>query len=79
MKVLTVLSRRKADEILNKKGVIVVPDMFPNAGGVAPCLYFEWLKNLSHVRYGRLGKRFDENMNIHILGVIEDLTGKVSI
>lgn len=65
----------EADDILNKKGVIVVPDMFLNAGGVTVS-YFEWLKNLSHVRYGRLGKRFDENMNIHILGVIEDLTGK---
>jgi glutamate dehydrogenase (NAD(P)+) len=51
----------EADEILNKKGVIVVPDMFLNAGGVTVS-YFEWLKNLSHVRYGRLGKRFDENM-----------------
>ena len=65
----------EADEILNQKGVIVVPDMFLNAGGVTVS-YFEWLKNLSHVRYGRLGKRFDENMNIHILSVIEDLTGK---
>ncbi|MBV8254004.1 MAG: Glu/Leu/Phe/Val dehydrogenase [Chitinophaga sp.] len=65
----------EADEILNKKGVIVVPDMFLNAGGVTVS-YFEWLKNLSHVRYGRLGKRFDENMNFHILQTIEDLTGK---
>ncbi|SJZ41642.1 glutamate dehydrogenase (NAD(P)+) [Chitinophaga eiseniae] len=65
----------EADEILNKKGVIVVPDMFLNAGGVTVS-YFEWLKNLSHVRYGRLGKRFDENMNIHILQTIEELTGK---
>jgi glutamate dehydrogenase (NAD(P)+) len=65
----------EADEILNKKGVIVVPDMFLNAGGVTVS-YFEWLKNLSHVRYGRLGKRFDENMNLHILQTIEDLTGK---
>lgn len=64
-----------ADEILAKKGAIVVPDMFLNAGGVTVS-YFEWLKNLSHVRYGRLGKRFDENMNIHILGQIEELTGK---
>ncbi|RFS21397.1 Glu/Leu/Phe/Val dehydrogenase [Chitinophaga silvatica] len=65
----------EADEILNKKGVIIVPDMFLNAGGVTVS-YFEWLKNLSHVRYGRLGKRFDENMNMHILQTIEDLTGK---
>lgn len=65
----------EADEILNAKGVIVVPDMFLNAGGVTVS-YFEWLKNLSHVRYGRLGKRFDENMNIHILGVIEEMTNR---
>ncbi|PUZ24790.1 glutamate dehydrogenase [Chitinophaga parva] len=65
----------EADEILNAKGAIIVPDMFLNAGGVTVS-YFEWLKNLSHVRYGRLGKRFDENMNIHILSVIEDMTGK---
>ncbi|WP_295119162.1 Glu/Leu/Phe/Val dehydrogenase [uncultured Chitinophaga sp.] len=65
----------EADEILNAKGVIVVPDMFLNAGGVTVS-YFEWLKNLSHVRYGRLGKRFDENMNFHILSVIEEMTGR---
>lgn len=65
----------EADEILHKKGAIVVPDMFLNAGGVTVS-YFEWLKNLSHVRYGRLEKRFSENMNHHILGQIEQLTGK---
>ncbi len=64
-----------ADEILALKGVIVVPDMYLNAGGVTVS-YFEWLKNLSHVRYGRLEKRFDENMNNHILGQIEELSGK---
>jgi glutamate dehydrogenase (NAD(P)+) len=65
----------EADEILAQKGTLVIPDMYLNAGGVTVS-YFEWLKNLSHVRYGRLGKRFDENMNIHILSAIEDLTGK---
>lgn len=65
----------EADEILVKKGTLVIPDMYLNAGGVTVS-YFEWLKNLSHVRYGRLGKRFDENMNIHILSTIEELTGK---
>ena len=64
-----------ADDILYKKGALVVPDMFLNAGGVTVS-YFEWLKNLSHVRYGRLEKRFSENMNHHILGQIEGLTGK---
>ncbi|RFM28665.1 Glu/Leu/Phe/Val family dehydrogenase [Deminuibacter soli] len=65
----------EADEIFVQKGTLVIPDMYLNAGGVTVS-YFEWLKNLSHVRYGRLGKRFDENMNIHILSVIEDMTGK---
>ena len=64
-----------ADEILALKGIIVVPDMYLNAGGVTVS-YFEWLKNLSHVRYGRMEKRFTENMNHHILGQMEELTGK---
>lgn len=65
----------EADDILIKKGVLVVPDMYLNAGGVTVS-YFEWLKNLSHVRYGRMEKRFTENLNTHILNQIEDLTGK---
>jgi glutamate dehydrogenase (NAD(P)+) len=65
-----------ADEILATKGIVVVPDMYLNAGGVTVS-YFEWLKNLSHVRYGRMEKRFNENMNSHIIGQIESLTGKV--
>ena len=64
-----------ADEILALKGVLVVPDMYLNAGGVTVS-YFEWLKNLSHVRYGRMEKRFTENMNHHILGQMEELTSK---
>lgn len=65
----------EADVILNAKGVLIVPDMYLNAGGVTVS-YFEWLKNLSHVRYGRLEKRFDENMNTHIVQQMEGLTGK---
>ncbi len=65
----------EADEIFSQRGIIVVPDMYLNAGGVTVS-YFEWLKNLSHVRYGRLEKRFTENMNTHILGQIEELSGK---
>ena len=65
----------EADEVFAKKGIIVVPDMYLNAGGVTVS-YFEWLKNLSHVRYGRLEKRFTENMNAHILGQIEAASGK---
>lgn len=65
----------EADEILAKKGILVVPDMYLNAGGVTVS-YFEWLKNLSHVRYGRMEKRFTENMNGLMLEQIEILTDK---
>ena len=65
----------EADEILGKKGVMVVPDMYLNAGGVTVS-YFEWLKNLSHVRFGRMDKRFSENQNSSILQTVEGLTGK---
>jgi glutamate dehydrogenase (NAD(P)+) len=65
----------EADEVFAAKGVLVVPDMYLNAGGVTVS-YFEWLKNLSHVRYGRMEKRFTENMNTHILTQIEELSGK---
>jgi glutamate dehydrogenase (NAD(P)+) len=67
-----------ADEILTNKGVLVVPDMYLNAGGVTVS-YFEWLKNLSHVSYGRLERRFMENQNANIVSQIETMTGnKVS-
>lgn len=65
----------EADEEFAKRGVLVVPDMFLNAGGVTVS-YFEWLKNLSHVRYGRLEKRFTENQNANMLSQVEELTGK---
>lgn len=65
----------EADEIFAQKGILCVPDMYLNAGGVTVS-YFEWLKNLSHVRYGRMEKRFNENMNMQIIKQMEDLTGK---
>ncbi len=65
----------EADEIFLQKGILCVPDMYLNAGGVTVS-YFEWLKNLSHVRYGRMEKRFTENLNCRYLGQIENLTGK---
>ena len=65
----------EADEVFIERGILVVPDMYLNAGGVTVS-YFEWLKNLSHVRYGRMEKRFDENQNGQILAQIEGLTGK---
>ena len=65
----------EADDIFVARGIVCVPDMYLNAGGVTVS-YFEWLKNLSHVRYGRMEKRFTENLNTRILMEMEELTGK---
>lgn len=65
----------EADEVFIQKGILCVPDMYLNAGGVTVS-YFEWLKNLSHVRYGRMEKRFNENMNDKIIKQLEKLTGE---
>lgn len=64
-----------AEETLIKKGIIIVPDMYLNAGGVTVS-YFEWLKNLSHMRFGRMEKRFDSNTYSNFVGLIEKLTSK---
>lgn len=63
-----------ASEQLLARGVLLLPDMFTNAGGVVVS-YFEWIKNLSHVRFGRMGKRFDQASNMKILQAVEGLTG----
>jgi len=65
----------EAEKILNNAGVIIIPDMYLNAGGVTVS-YFEWLKNLSHVRFGRMDKRFNQNTYMNIMGTVENLTGK---
>jgi glutamate dehydrogenase (NAD(P)+) len=64
-----------ADEILLQKGVLILPDMYANAGGVTVS-YFEWLRNLSHVRFGRMSKRFEEKTHEKMLKAIELATGK---
>lgn len=61
--------------ILLKRGVIIIPDMYLNAGGVTVS-YFEWLKNLSHMRFGRMEKRFDHNTYNNLVTTIENMTGK---
>jgi glutamate dehydrogenase (NAD(P)+) len=64
-----------AEEILEKMGVMVIPDIYLNAGGVTVS-YFEWLKNLSHVRFGRMGKRFEQTTYENLLRVVEETTGR---
>lgn len=64
-----------AESILLSKGVMILPDIYLNAGGVTVS-YFEWLKNLSHIRFGRMDKRFNENTYQSIVNLIEKTTGK---
>ncbi|MEX0893828.1 MAG: Glu/Leu/Phe/Val dehydrogenase [Gemmatimonadota bacterium] len=63
-----------ASERLLERGVLILPDMYLNAGGVTVS-YFEWIKNLSHVRFGRMGRRFEESSNRRLLRAVEELTG----
>ena len=65
----------EADPILDKKGTIIIPDLYANAGGVTVS-YFEWIKNLSRIRLGRLQKRAQENQISQLIDGIEDLAGK---
>lgn len=64
-----------ADQILRERGVLVLPDIYLNAGGVTVS-YFEWLKNLQHVSFGRLSKRFDAAAYRRLLGAVETTTGR---
>lgn len=64
-----------AHNILKEKGTLIIPDSYLNAGGVTVS-YFEWLKNLSHVRFGRMEKRFEETSFRKILNVIENISDR---
>ena len=65
----------EADDILNKMSKVIIPDMYANAGGVTVS-YFEWIKNLSRIRLGRLQRRSQENQISILLDGIEAMTGK---
>jgi glutamate dehydrogenase (NAD(P)+) len=62
----------RAEQLLSEREVLVLPDIFMNAGGVTVS-YFEWTKNLSHMRYGRLEKRVDQAKRENLVGALEQL------
>jgi glutamate dehydrogenase (NAD(P)+) len=65
----------EADAVFRQRGIVVLPDMYLNAGGVTVS-YFEWLKNLSHVRFGRMEKRYEEMAAARMVKSLENTTGK---
>ncbi|MEM5542979.1 Glu/Leu/Phe/Val dehydrogenase [Sulfitobacter sp. AS92] len=62
-----------ADEVLRKKGTVIMPDMYANAGGVTVS-YFEWVKNLSHIRFGRMQRRAEESRHQLVVDELERLS-----
>jgi len=64
-----------ADEMLEKRGILVIPDILCNAGGVTVS-YFEWVKNLSHVRMGRLERRYDQRSKERLLKHFSNIAGR---
>jgi glutamate dehydrogenase (NAD(P)+) len=65
----------EADEILRKRNIIILPDAYINAGGVTVS-YFEWIRNLSHIRFGRMERRYDEMRGQHLISALANLTQK---
>lgn len=65
----------EADDILRQSGVTILPDAYVNAGGVTVS-YFEWVRNLAHIRFGRMERRHDEMRGAHMLQILETMTGK---
>jgi glutamate dehydrogenase (NAD(P)+) len=65
----------EADEILRRRNIMVIPDAYINAGGVTVS-YFEWVKNLGHVRFGRMQKRYEQAAYTRLLQAVQETTGK---
>lgn len=65
----------EADQILCEMGKTILPDAYVNAGGVTVS-YFEWVKNVSHIRFGRLDRRLEENRGQQVIRIVEEMTGR---
>ncbi len=65
----------EADQILQERGVTILPDVYVNAGGVIVS-YFEWVRNLSHIRFGRMERRYDQAQGQHVVTAIDMMTNQ---
>ena len=63
----------EADKALYKKGIMIIPDIYVNGGGVV-ISYFEWVKNISHIRFGRVEKRFQEQKILDLVNLLDERT-----
>lgn len=63
-----------ANEILREEGCLIIPDLYANAGGVTVS-YFEWVKNIGHIRFGRMQRRQHERQTLEMVGAIEEMVG----
>ena len=67
----------EADDILQRRDITILPDAYVNAGGVTVS-YFEWVRNLAHIRFGRMERRHDEMRGAQMIQALETMTGKAS-
>ena len=65
----------EADKLLRDRGVVIIPDLYANAGGVAVS-YFEWVKNLTHIPFGLMERRYDEKGHRTLARSLEMMTGQ---
>ncbi len=65
----------EAEDVLRQRGTMVIPDIYLNAGGVTVS-YFEWIKNISHIRFGRMQRRAEQGAYRRLLHAVEHMTDK---
>jgi len=67
----------EAEQELLRRGTVILPDVLVNAGGVTVS-YFDWVKNVSHIRFGRMDRRLDEQRGAHVVRLVEGMTGRTA-
>ena len=58
-----------------RRGIVVIPDAYLNSGGVVVS-YLEWIKNLSHIHFGAMERRLEENRGHELVRLVEAAVGR---